>query len=80
MLLFNRRRLLKIACAGLAGVYFPIHAQTYPAHPVVSMPEVREKFTALGAEPVGNISEEFGAFTKAELASRIVKQSGAKVD
>lgn len=44
------------------------------------MPEVREKFAALGAEPVGNTPEEFGAFTKAELASRIVKQSGAKVD
>ena len=49
---------------------------------IVSAPEVREKFAALGAEPVGNTAEEFSALTKAELAkwSRIVKQSGAKVD
>jgi len=49
---------------------------------IVRMPEVREKFAALGAEPVGNTPQEFSDFTKAELAkwSRIVKQSGAKVD
>jgi len=34
MLLFNRRRLLKIACAGLAAIYFPVHAQTYPARSI----------------------------------------------
>lgn len=49
---------------------------------IVKLPEVREQFAALGAEPVGNTPEEFTAFNKAELAkwARIVKQSGARVD
>jgi tripartite-type tricarboxylate transporter receptor subunit TctC len=49
---------------------------------ITRLPEVREKFLALGAEPVGNTSEEFAAFNKSELAkwARIVKQSGARVD
>jgi tripartite-type tricarboxylate transporter receptor subunit TctC len=49
---------------------------------VVRLPEVREQFAGMGAEPVGNTPEEFAAFTKTELAkwARIVKQSGAKVD
>ena len=48
----------------------------------VRLPEVREQFAGMGAEPVGNTPEEFAAFTKTELAkwARIVKQSGAKVD
>jgi len=49
---------------------------------ITRLPEVREKFLALGAEPVGNTPEEFAAFNKSELAkwARIVKQSGARVD
>jgi tripartite-type tricarboxylate transporter receptor subunit TctC len=49
---------------------------------IVRLPEVREQFAGLGAEPVGNTPEEFSAFTKAELAkwARIVKRSGAKID
>jgi tripartite-type tricarboxylate transporter receptor subunit TctC len=49
---------------------------------ITRSPEVREKFLALGAEPVGNTAEEFTAFNKSELAkwARIVKQSGARVD
>lgn len=49
---------------------------------IVRLPEVRQQFLALGAEPVGNTPEEFGAFTRAELAkwAQVVKQSGAKVD
>jgi len=49
---------------------------------IVKSPEVSERFRSLGAEAVGNTPEQFGAFTKDELAkwSRIVKQSGAKVD
>ena len=36
----------------------------------------------LGAEPVGNSSEEFGAIVKAEVVkwADVVKKSGAKVD
>ncbi len=49
---------------------------------ITRLPEVRDRFLALGAEPVGNTSEEFTAFTKAELTkwAGIVKQSGARVD
>lgn len=49
---------------------------------ITRMPEVRERFLALGAEPVGNTAEEFSAFNKSELVkwARIVKQSGARVD
>jgi tripartite-type tricarboxylate transporter receptor subunit TctC len=49
---------------------------------ITRLPDVRERFLALGAEPVGNSADEFAAFTKSELAkwARIVKQSGARVD
>ncbi len=49
---------------------------------IINMPEVREKLTALGAEPVGDTSEQFGAYVKTEVAkwSDVVKKSGAKVD
>ena len=49
---------------------------------ITRLPEVRERFLALGAEPVGNSAEEFSAFTKSELNkwARVVKQSGARVD
>lgn len=49
---------------------------------ITRLPEVRERFLALGAEPVGNTADEFAAFTKTELTkwARIVKQSGARVD
>lgn len=49
---------------------------------IVRLPEVRQQFASLGAEPVGNTPEEFAAFTRAELAkwAGIIKRSGAKVD
>jgi tripartite-type tricarboxylate transporter receptor subunit TctC len=49
---------------------------------IINMPDVREKLVGLGAEPVGNSSEEFGMFVKAEVAkwADVVKKSGAKVD
>jgi tripartite-type tricarboxylate transporter receptor subunit TctC len=49
---------------------------------ITRLPEVRERFLTLGAEPVGNTAEEFAAFTKSELNkwARVVKQSGARVD
>ncbi|MET0733251.1 MAG: tripartite tricarboxylate transporter substrate binding protein, partial [Casimicrobiaceae bacterium] len=34
---------------------------------IVNMPDVKEKLTALGAEPVGNTPEEFSAMVKAEV-------------
>jgi tripartite-type tricarboxylate transporter receptor subunit TctC len=49
---------------------------------ITRLPEVRDKFLALGADPVGSSAEDFAAFTKSELSkwARVVKQSGARVD
>jgi tripartite-type tricarboxylate transporter receptor subunit TctC len=49
---------------------------------ITRLPEVRDKFLALGADPVGSSAEDFTAFTKSELSkwARVVKQSGARVD
>ena len=49
---------------------------------IINMPDVQKKMIELGAEPVGNSSEEFGAFVKSEVAKwgDVVKKSGAKVD
>jgi tripartite-type tricarboxylate transporter receptor subunit TctC len=49
---------------------------------ILNQPEVREKLVALGAEPVGNSTEEFSAMVKAEVVkwSDVVKKSGARVD
>ena len=48
----------------------------------LAQPDVREKMLALGAEPVGNTPEQFGAYVKAEAEkyAKVVKASGAKVD
>jgi len=49
---------------------------------IINTPDVKEKLIALGAEPVGNTSEEFGALVKTEGVkwAEVVKKSGAKVD
>ena len=49
---------------------------------IINMPDVKEKLVGLGAEPVGNTPEEFGALVKSEVAkwADVVKKSGAKVD
>jgi tripartite-type tricarboxylate transporter receptor subunit TctC len=49
---------------------------------IVALPDVREKIRGLGGIPVGNTSAEFDAYQRAEYEkwSRIVKDSGAKVD
>ena len=49
---------------------------------IINMPDVKEKLIALGAEPVGNTSEEFAALVKTEVVkwAEVVKKSGAKVD
>jgi tripartite-type tricarboxylate transporter receptor subunit TctC len=56
-----------------------LHAEFTKA---LAAPEVREKMTALGAEPVGNTPEQFAAYIKseAEKYARVIKASGAKVD
>jgi tripartite-type tricarboxylate transporter receptor subunit TctC len=49
---------------------------------IINMPDVRERFAGLGLEPVGNSSEEFGAFQKAEIVkwAKVIKDGGVKVD
>ena len=49
---------------------------------ILNLPDVKEKLAGLGAEPVGNTSEEFGALVKSEVVkwADVVKKSGAKVD
>jgi tripartite-type tricarboxylate transporter receptor subunit TctC len=49
---------------------------------ILATPEVRERLTSLGADPVGNTPEQFAAYVKAEIAkwAPIVKASGARVD
>ena len=48
----------------------------------MAIPEVRERIIALGAEPVGNTPEEFGAFIKREFGvwAKIIKEVGIKVE
>jgi len=47
---------------------------------ILRTPEMRERMAALGAEPVGNTPEEFGAFIRAEMAQwgRIIKEKGVR--
>jgi tripartite-type tricarboxylate transporter receptor subunit TctC len=42
--------------------------------------EVRQRLATLGAEPVGNTPEEFGAFIKAEMVrwGRIIREKGIR--
>ena len=49
---------------------------------IVKLPETRDRFLALGAEPVGSTAEQFGAFFRNEVAkwAKVVKASGAQVD
>jgi tripartite-type tricarboxylate transporter receptor subunit TctC len=49
---------------------------------ILRLPEVRERFQAMGIEIVGNSPEQFTAFMRAETAKwgKIVKDSGAKID
>jgi tripartite-type tricarboxylate transporter receptor subunit TctC len=47
---------------------------------ILRTPEVRQRLATLGAEPVGNTPEEFGAFIKAEMArwGKIIKEKGIR--
>jgi tripartite-type tricarboxylate transporter receptor subunit TctC len=49
---------------------------------ILKMPGVREQLAGQGAEPVGDSPEEFGRFTRAEIAkwAQIIKTSGAKIE
>jgi tripartite-type tricarboxylate transporter receptor subunit TctC len=49
---------------------------------VLHDPEVRQELATLGAEPVGDTPEEFGAFLKADMArwGRIIQEKGIRSD
>jgi tripartite-type tricarboxylate transporter receptor subunit TctC len=48
----------------------------------INSPAVREKYLAMGAQPVGNTPTQFSTFIKNEITkwTKVVKDSGAKVD
>jgi tripartite-type tricarboxylate transporter receptor subunit TctC len=56
-----------------------IHAEVVR---IVQLPDVRERFTSLGMEPVGDTPEQFAAHIRNELDkyAKLVKASGAKID
>jgi tripartite-type tricarboxylate transporter receptor subunit TctC len=49
---------------------------------IMALPEMRERFLAQAAEPVGNRPEEYAAFIQAEIVkwAKVVKEAGLKVD
>ena len=49
---------------------------------IIRLPDVRERLTADGAEPIGSTPEAFAAFLKNEMAkwTKVVKASGARPD
>jgi tripartite-type tricarboxylate transporter receptor subunit TctC len=49
---------------------------------ILRSPEVRRELTALGAEPVGDTPDEFGAFLKADMArwGKIIQEKGIRSD
>lgn len=46
------------------------------------LPEIKNRLSSQGAEPVGSTPEEFAAFIKAEMVrwAKVVKASGARAD
>lgn len=48
----------------------------------LSAPDLKDRLSGQGAEPVGNTPEQFAAYIKTETAkwAKVVKESGAKVD
>jgi len=86
-----------IAESGLPGfdvsTWFGVMAPAATPRPIVNrlhdgivralaQPDVKERLAAMGAEPVGDTPEQFGAFVKSEIAkyAKVVKDSGARVD
>lgn len=49
---------------------------------IVQLPEIKERWAVLGAEPLHNTPEQFAAFLKADLGkwAKVVRDSGAKID
>jgi tripartite-type tricarboxylate transporter receptor subunit TctC len=51
-------------------------------HKISAMPDIRERYIGLGAEPSAQTPEQFAAFIQTEMDKwgRVIKRSGARVD
>lgn len=49
---------------------------------ILRMPDVKERLSSMGAEPIGDVPEAFATTIKADIQkwAKVVKESGAKVD
>ena len=49
---------------------------------ILRMPDINERLSLQGADPVGSSAEEFGAFMKAETAkwARVIKEANIRAD
>jgi len=49
---------------------------------IVQLPDIRERWAGLGAEPLHNTPEQFAAFLKADVVkwAKVVRESGVKID
>ena len=49
---------------------------------ILRMPDIKERLSSQGADPVGSSPEEFGAFMKAETAkwARVIKEANIHAD
>jgi tripartite-type tricarboxylate transporter receptor subunit TctC len=49
---------------------------------MLTMPDVRQRFSAAGVEPAGGTAQQFGEHIRSEMAkwAKVVKESGAKAD
>jgi len=56
-----------------------LHVETAKA---LALADVRERYAALGTEPVGNSPEEFDRYLRAEMAkwSKVIRQAGVKLE
>ena len=62
-----------------AAIVNRLHAEIVK---IMQMPDIRERWAALGADPLSNAPAEFAAFLKADIGkwAKVVKDSGAKAD
>ena len=49
---------------------------------ILRMPDIKERLSSQGADPVGSTPEEFGAFMKSEAAkwARVIKDANIRAD
>jgi tripartite-type tricarboxylate transporter receptor subunit TctC len=71
------------------GMYAPkgtppaiVHKIQQDIASIVKIPEVREKFVSLGAEPIANTPEQFAAFTRSEFDryAKVIRDGNIKAE